>query len=159
MPQSGNDVPQGGNDVALRANEVALTRKQSCADAQTELRLRANDVFMTFKDKVKKNIVDKGLIDKGDGVLCALSGGCDSVALLLILSELTEELDFSLYAAHFNHGIRGAEADRDQEFSGSLAESLGVPFFTAVEDIPKMAKEAGEGLEECARKRRCCNCC
>ena len=119
-----------------------------------KLRLRANDVFMTFKDKVKKYIVDKGLIDKGDGVLCALSGGCDSVALLLILSELTEELDFSLYAAHFNHGIRGAEADRDQEFSGSLAESLGVPFFTAVEDIPKMAKEAGEGLEDCARKRR-----
>ena len=122
--------------------------------APMKLRLRANDLFMTFKDKIKNYIVEKGLIDKGDGVLCALSGGCDSVALLVILKELTEELDFSLSAAHFNHGIRGAEADRDQEFSRALSESLGIPFFTALEDIPKMAKEAGEGLEECARKRR-----
>ncbi len=127
------------DDVALCANEVALTRKR---------------FFMTFKDKVKNYIVEKELIDKGERVLCALSGGCDSVALLMILSELTEELDFSLSAAHFNHGIRGAEADRDQEFSQALCKSLGIPFFTALEDIPKMAKEDGEGLEECARKHR-----
>ena len=109
---------------------------------------------MTFKDKVKKYIVDKKLICGGDRVLCALSGGGDSVALMIILNELREEFEFSLCAAHFNHGIRGAEADRDQEFSRELAKKLSVPFFTATEDIPKIAKENGEGLEECARKRR-----
>ena len=109
---------------------------------------------MTFKDKVKKYIVEKNLIDKGDGVLCALSGGGDSVALLITLTELRSELDFSLCAAHFNHGIRGAEADRDQEFSRALCEKLNITLFTATEDIPRIAKENGEGLEECARNRR-----
>ena len=104
--------------------------------------------------KVKNYILSRRLIEDGDRILCALSGGGDSVALLLILNELREELNFSLAAAHFNHGIRGEEARRDQEFSRTLSESLGIPFFTATEDIPRIAKENGEGLEECARRRR-----
>lgn len=124
------------------------------------LRLRANVVLlrsngnMTFKNKVKKYIIEKELVENGDRVLCALSGGGDSVALMMILKELESELDFTLCAAHFNHGIRGAEADRDQEFSRELCEKLQIPFFTATEDVPRMAKENGEGLEECARERR-----
>ena len=104
--------------------------------------------------KVKNYILSHKLIEEGDRVLCALSGGGDSVALIIILNELREELNFSLAAAHFNHGIRGEEADRDQEFSRILSESLNIPFFTATEDVPRIAKENGEGLEECARRRR-----
>lgn len=109
---------------------------------------------MTFKDKVKNYIAEKGLINSGDRILCALSGGSDSVALLTVLNGLKTALGFSLCAAHFNHGIRGAEADRDQEFSHDLCKRLQIPFFTALEDIPRIAKENGEGLEECARNRR-----
>ena len=124
------------------------------------LRLRANVVLlrsngnMTFKNKVKKYIIEKELVESGDRVLCALSGGGDSVALLIILAELTEEMGFTLCAAHFHHGIRGEEADRDQSFSETLCKELNVPFFTAREDIPRLATESGKGLEECARERR-----
>ena len=109
---------------------------------------------MTFKDKVKKYITEKKLITQGDKLLCALSGGGDSVALLHTLKTLANELEFTLLAAHFNHGIRGEEADGDQEFSQSLCHNLGVPFFAKKEDIPASAKVNGEGLEECARNRR-----
>ena len=90
----------------------------------------------------------------GDRVLCALSGGGDSVALLHTLKALEKKLGFTLLAAHFNHGIRGDEADRDEEFSKNLCLELNIPFTSIKEDIPAMAKASGEGLEECARRCR-----
>ena len=109
---------------------------------------------MTFTNKVEKYVTEKELIGMGDRVLCALSGGGDSVALLHTLKALESRLGFTLTAAHFNHGIRGDEADRDEAFSRELCRELNIPFFSIKEDIPAAAKASGEGLEECARKRR-----
>ena len=109
---------------------------------------------MTFTNKVEKYITEKELIVTGDRVLCALSGGGDSVALLHTLKALEQKLGFTLLAAHFNHGIRGEEADRDEEFSKDLCLELNIPFTSIKEDIPATAKASGEGLEECARRCR-----
>lgn len=107
-----------------------------------------------MKNTVKNYILSQGLLHRGDRVLCALSGGGDSVVMTRILAELAEELGISVSAAHLNHGIRGTEAERDQLFSEKLCRELHITFFTETLDIPKLARESGEGLEECARRYR-----
>ena len=69
--------------------------------------MRANGTVST----VRSFIEEHDLLRKGESVVVALSGGADSVCLLHILISLKEEYDLQLAAAHFNHGIRGAEAD------------------------------------------------
>lgn len=90
----------------------------------------------------------------GDRVLVALSGGADSMALLHVLLSLREEYRLHIAAAHYHHGIRGEEADRDEGFVRGVCETLGVPLTVGHGDVPKQAKESGLGLEECAREMR-----
>ena len=90
----------------------------------------------------------------GDRVLVALSGGADSMALLHVLLSLREEYRLHIAAAHYHHGIRGEEADRDEGFVRGVCETLGVPLTVGHGDVPKQAKASGLGLEECAREMR-----
>ncbi len=103
---------------------------------------------------VSAYICDKRLLDTGDKVLCALSGGADSVALLLLLKELEGRLGIKVFAAHLNHGIRGNEADRDEHFCAELCDKIGVPFISERVDVPVAAKERKMGLEAAAREVR-----
>ena len=84
-----------------------------------------------------KNAIDKyGLINKNERVLVGLSGGADSVALLHVLLKIAPERGFELCAAHLNHGIRGAEAYRDQRFVQELCKGLGVPLICLGDKLP-----------------------
>lgn len=82
--------------------------------------------------------------------LLALSGGADSVCLF----HLLKNNNYSFAAAHVNHGIRGGEADRDEAFCRNLAEENGVEFHLRSADVPAIAAERGESLEEAARHVR-----
>ncbi len=110
--------------------------------------------FASALEKVKNESLRRSFFDKGERILCALSGGADSVALLLLLKELSGEMSIELAAAHLNHGIRGAEADRDEAFCRELCEKNGIPFCSEKADVPALAKELGKGLEETAREVR-----
>ncbi len=89
------------------------------------------------------------------GVVCALSGGPDSVALLLELKRLHDEGGIGpLYAAHFEHGIRGEASREDMAFCRTLCLKLQVPLFVESEDVPAFARSAGLSLETAARQRR-----
>ena len=68
-------------------------------------------------NKLHSFIRSNRMLDKGDTVICAVSGGADSVALLCVLLKYRETVDFSLKAVHINHGIRCEEAERDEAFS------------------------------------------
>ena len=91
--------------------------------------------------------------------LCvAVSGGADSVALLHALVRLRAWLGakppYGLAAAHFHHGIRGAEADADEAFVADLCASLGVPLRVGRGDAPAESARTGESLEMAARRLR-----
>ena len=83
-----------------------------------------------------------------------LSGGADSVALLRVLAEKSTAAGWVLHAAHLHHGLRGSEAEEDQEFCRALTQSLGIVFHTHRVDTATEAKQAGEGIEEAARRLR-----
>lgn len=99
------------------------------------------------------SICDKYLTE-GVRVAVALSGGADSVCLCSLLSRLSERKGFTLYALHLNHCIRGDEADRDENFCKELCEKLSIRLITRREDVPALARERGQSLEEAAREAR-----
>lgn len=90
-----------------------------------------------------------------EAVVCAFSGGPDSTALLLELCRLRDEGRLGpLYAAHFEHGIRGEEARADLDFCRKLCLDLGVPLFSESADVPACAAREGLSLETAARQLR-----
>ena len=110
--------------------------------------------MMDLITKVRQTIREEDMIRPGDGVLCAVSGGADSTALLLLLHELAPELGFSLEAAHLNHCLRGEDSDRDEAFVRALCRRLEIPLNCRRADVAKEAAESGQGIEACARKVR-----
>ena len=94
-------------------------------------------------------------VSEGDGVLVALSGGADSVALLLELTKLQKNGKIlRVEAAHLNHAIRKGDADADEAFCAELCERLGVPLQAERIDVPLLQKETGVSLELAARNAR-----
>lgn len=94
-----------------------------------------------------------GMLPVGGTVLCALSGGRDSMALLHILSVLAGEAGFQVAAAHFHHGLRDA-ADGDERFVRDWCRSKGVPLACGRGDVRAFAKEEGLSIEDAARTLR-----
>jgi len=86
----------------------------------------------------------------GKRVLCAVSGGADSMCLL----QLLKDAGIEVIAAHYEHGIRGEESERDLNFVRSWCEGSDIPFVFARGDVPSYAREQGIGIEEAARKLR-----
>lgn len=76
------------------------------------------------------------------------------MSLLYLLHSMQKEYGFTLEAAHVNHGLRGAEADRDEAFVRTVCEKLSVPLHVLHADVAAEAKKTGEGLEECGRRIR-----
>lgn len=109
---------------------------------------------MTLIDKIIETIETYNLIQKGDNILVAVSGGPDSVCLLHILNSIKETYQLNLYGAHLNHNFRGIEAHKDAQYVANLCEGLQVMCFVKSVDVPAYAKEAGLSLEEAGRIQR-----
>jgi len=92
-------------------------------------------------------------VAEGSTVLAAVSGGADSVALLLLLQQVRSEMRLTPYAAHIHHGLRGAEADRDADFVARLCGQMGIPLSVAKVDV-EGERGPGESLEEAGRRVR-----
>jgi len=105
-------------------------------------------------EQVRKYIVERQLLRPGDRIAVAVSGGADSVALLRALLELREELGIVLSVAHFHHGIRGPEADADQQFVADLTTHFGLLLHSGSGDAPAYARERRLSMETAARELR-----
>ena len=101
-------------------------------------------------NKLLAFIRQQGMIAEGDRIICAVSGGADSVALLFAMYLLKDKLGIRLSAAHFNHHLRGEESDRDEAFVRDFCDRYDVPLFVGGADV----KPGKKGLEAAARDAR-----
>ena len=90
------------------------------------------------------------MIHPGETLICAVSGGADSMALLWAMYLLKDQLGITLHAAHFNHHLRGAESDRDEAFVKDFCEGYGIPLHLGSGNVQSGKK----GLEAAARDSR-----
>lgn len=107
-----------------------------------------------MRDKVLTWIRRENLFRSGEHVVCALSGGADSVALLHCLLSLREELQITVSAAHYNHCLRGEASQEDEAFVRRLCASWEVPLAVERGDVRGYACRSGESVEEAARHLR-----
>lgn len=106
-----------------------------------------------FIDKVRQTAADYGMLDGNSAVCTALSGGADSVSLLLAMKTLSAERGFTLSACHLNHGLRGEESDGDQRFCEELCARLDIPLISKKVNIAELS-DKHESVEETARRVR-----
>ena len=104
--------------------------------------------------KVKETINKYNMIEKGDRILVAVSGGPDSVTLLHVLNMLKDELNISLVIAHVNHMLRDKESDGDEEYVKGLGNKFNIPVNTCRVDVDKYAREKGVSTEVAGREIR-----
>ena len=109
-----------------------------------------------FLLQVRKRLVGENLVQRGDKLLAAVSGGADSVALASVLDAFSQDAELALEWAivHINHRLRGAEAERDEDFCRSLARKLGVEFLAKQAEVQKLQQEEGGSTEAVARRER-----
>lgn len=103
-----------------------------------------------MKQLVRHTIEQYGMIPDGTRVLCGLSGGADSVSLLLCLREL----GYDVCACHLNHGLRGDQADEDEAFCRALCAAYDIPFAAARCDAAAEAEQQKQSIETAARALR-----
>ena len=109
---------------------------------------------MDLVDCVRRTIRRYDLVAPGTGVVAAVSGGSDSVALAHLLDALDRSRECRLIGlAHFNHQLR-ARADSDEAFCASLAESLGRPFVVDRTNVKDLARRERRSIEDAARTAR-----
>ena len=106
----------------------------------------------TLADFIKTN----GLLANTEKVLSAVSGGCDSVALVFALNRLAEEavIKTKPVTAHVNHNLRGQASRQDQEFVEKFGKKLGISVLAKSVDVKAFAKENHLSIETAARELR-----
>jgi tRNA(Ile)-lysidine synthase len=103
---------------------------------------------------IESSIGAKRLFRDGQRILAAVSGGLDSMVLLALLHCLSKTHRWKLTVAHYNHQLRGAASDADEQLARKTARKLGLPFVAGRGDVPKFARKNGLSVEMAARKLR-----
>lgn len=105
-------------------------------------------------EKIRSTAEKYNMLRKGDTVVCGLSGGADSVCLLLALRELADNMDFSLEAIHINHCLRSTESDGDEQFCRHLCRRLDIPLTVVSCNVREYSVKNRLSCEEAAREMR-----
>lgn len=105
------------------------------------------------EQKVIRFIEENSLIQKGDKILLALSGGPDSVFLFYFLNKYKKKYQIDLAAFHLNHSLR-KEADKEQKFCEKLCAAFDIQFFSEKVNVKSFAENNKLSVEEAGRKIR-----
>lgn len=108
------------------------------------------DTYRLFCDYIKEH----ELIEEKDHVIAGVSGGADSMCLLILLERLSEDMDISLTVVHVNHHLRGEDADRDEAFVKEFCSERGIRCVAVQADVRGYAKKQGISIEEAGRIAR-----
>ncbi|WP_166462469.1 tRNA lysidine(34) synthetase TilS [Psychrobacillus vulpis] len=110
--------------------------------------------MLPFVRKVKNYIDKHHLIEKGERLLVACSGGADSVALVCALHEIQEEYALQIGIVHTDHQLREEESAQDMQFVEQLAESLQLPFYGTKIEVPHRVAQEGGNVQVICREER-----
>jgi tRNA(Ile)-lysidine synthase len=113
-----------------------------------------HDAVHVLSERLLDHVRRHELLRPGDRIGVAVSGGVDSVALLRLLIELRQELGIVVFVVHFNHKLRGEEAEADQEFVAALAREHGLEFYCSSGNVAQLAAQEHAGVEAAARVLR-----
>ena len=104
--------------------------------------------------RVLASVKKQGMLRAGERVGVGVSGGADSVALLLLLVELREKLGIVVSVAHLNHKLRGKASDADEKYVAKLAEKHGLVFHSESVDVAASAKRQRANIDDAGRRAR-----
>lgn len=90
----------------------------------------------------------------GDGIVLAVSGGADSVAMMHVMMKLSQAHGYRLHVAHVNHKLRGDDSDADAQFVCELSKSFSLPCTIHVVDVREVARKRGMSIEQAGRAVR-----
>jgi tRNA(Ile)-lysidine synthase len=109
---------------------------------------------VAWRARLERVVEESGLLQAGERVGIAVSGGADSVAMLLLMAGLQPKLGLSLTVLHFNHQLRGRASGADEKFVVKLASKLGLPVHCGGNDVQAFARREKTNLEDAARRAR-----
>ena len=109
-----------------------------------------NNFILSVEETIKKF----NMLQNNDTVVVAVSGGADSIAMLYSLYILRDKYNLNLICAHLNHGIRGLEADSDEEYVKQFANKLGIECITKYVDVPEISRRLKKSEELVGREQR-----
>ena len=108
------------------------------------------DTYRIFCDYIREH----GLLEADDHVIAGVSGGADSMCLLIMLEKLAKEMDLHLTAVHINHHLRGGEADQDEAFVKEFCSKRDIRCVAVQADVRGFAEKQGLSIEEAGRIAR-----
>ena len=111
-------------------------------------------IFNKFEKKLLAELESYGIPEKGSRVIVGLSGGADSVSLLMALKNISVVYPLDIVALHLNHLLRDKESQRDMDFARGLCATFDIPFHSKCVDVNKYANLNKMGTEEAARDVR-----
>jgi len=112
------------------------------------------EFYRKLQSKFQSSLKWDDLLPHGSTAVAGVSGGPDSMALLDLIHQLSDEKGFGIMAAHLNHGIRGSESDADEGFVREYCESRGIRLLVERVDVPSIADSLGISMEMAARNAR-----
>ena len=115
--------------------------------------MKGSDVKAKTENKVIGYIKEKDMLNSGDTLIIGVSGGADSMCLLLLLQKYREKHPITIYVVHINHGIR-TEAGEDEAFVEEYCRNYGIPFRAVHENVPIIAEKQHLTEEEAGRRIR-----
>ena len=104
--------------------------------------------------EIEKYMKEQHMVDKGSHIIAGVSGGADSMCMLLVLLKLQETFEYTLSVVHVEHGIRGVDSRKDAAFVQQFCEKNGIECTICYYNVPEYAKEHGMGEEEAGRYLR-----
>ena len=107
-----------------------------------------------LQEKLLAAVAEYDMLEAGQRILVAVSGGPDSMALLHVLYTLSGDLPIQLAVAHLNHQLRGVEADKDEQYVQSCCQQWDLPCFVERRDIAALAADQKLSVEAAGRQAR-----
>lgn len=104
--------------------------------------------------RIRDYIQQNHMLDQGDRIVIGVSGGADSICLLYALLDICEDYAAKLIVVHINHGLRGEEANKDEQFVMELCKSLDIEYHNFYYDVEEIAKKESLSKEDAGRKVR-----